>query len=131
MKEQINELIKTAMRSKDTVSLKVLKVVKGEVQTLEKRSGNDLTDAEVVKVINKLINSIQESKGPQEEIDVLTPLVPSKLTDDELRNEITSFIEKNNLSGIKEMKTVMHYLNEFYAGRYDGKVASGIIKENL
>lgn len=128
MKEQINEMIKTAMKAKDTVSLKVLKVVKGEVETIEKRQGIQMDEAGTLKIINKLIESIKESNGDQREIDVLTPLVPSKMDEGELTALITNFINENELSGMKDMKVVMSFLNENYVGRFDGKFASGVIK---
>ena len=131
MKAKINELIKTAMKSKDAVSLKVLKVVKGEIETTEKRNNVDLSEADILKIINKLIESIKESKGPQEEIDVLTPLVPSKVDAEELSKVINEFIDGKSLSGMKDMKVVMGFLQENYAGRYDGKLASDIIKSKL
>ena len=131
MKTKINDLIKTAMKAKDTVSLKVLKVVKGEIETTEKRNNVELTEAEILKIINKLIESIKESKGPQEEIDVLTPLVPAKVEAEELTNVINEFIDSNSLSGMKDMKVVMGFLQENYAGRYDGKLASDVIKAKL
>lgn len=131
MKEKINELIKTAMKSKDTISLKVLKVVKGEIETAEKRSNVILSDSEILKIINKMIESIKESKGPQEEIDVLTPFVPEKIGDKELEFLISNYISENKLNGMKEMKTVMNFLNTNFAGSYDGRLASEIIRKYI
>lgn len=131
MKAKINQLIVKAMKSKDAVSLKVLKVVKGEIETAEKRNNVTLSDAEILKIISKMVESITESNGPQEEIDVLTPFIPVQLTDDELSEHITNFIEANSLSGMKEMKTVMGFLQTNFGGRYDGKLASDLIKAKL
>ena len=56
MKSRLNEDLKSAMKSKDTLRLNTIRLVKKYVQELETSVGHsgDATDAEIMKIINKL-----------------------------------------------------------------------------
>ena len=70
LKEKINSDFMTAFKSKNVVAKSILSVVKGEIQTVEKNVGVDnLSDAEVIKILTKTVKSLKET------ISMSTPLL--------------------------------------------------------
>lgn len=131
MKQKITELIKAAMLSKDTVSLGVLRVLKGEVERAEqdpKKGKIEVTDDKIYKIINSLIESANE-----DEIKVLQNLLPQQLTEEETKSIIDKIITENDLggNGMSGMGVVMKVFNENYAGRFDNKIVTTYTRVQL
>lgn len=63
MKNRLNDDLKSAMKSKDTLRLSVIRLVKKYVQELETSVGHngEATDAEIMKIINKLVKQGKDS----------------------------------------------------------------------
>lgn len=126
MVEVIKRDMVQAMKDKDTVKRDVLRVLRGELDR------NFITeDAQVIKTIKKIVTNLKETDGDQSEIDVLEAYLPEQLTKDELIGQARVFIETNELSGPKAMGQVMGYFSKNYAGLYDGKELSTIVKSLL
>lgn len=89
-KDELKAAMLDAMKGGRTVEKNVLRVALGEVQTLESRGGTDAADAEVEKILRKLIKSIGESRDAAtdeaqradlvQEIEVLERFLPKTLT---------------------------------------------------
>lgn len=125
MKEKINSLLKTAMMSKDAKTLSILRVLKGEIERIEKGSNNNVTDSDVIKIAKKLSDSIKETGGGEDELVVLAQFIPEPLSEQEIFQLVTNVILDNGWVGqMSNMKNVMNYMNENYAGRFDGKLVS-------
>lgn len=98
----------------------ILTVLVGEIDTKSKIK--ELTDADIVAIIKKLIASNEETiklSGAVEvtlqlENAVLYNYLPQQLTEGQLREIATHW---DNLGAF------MKHLKEAYAGRYDGKLA--------
>ena len=94
LKDDLKAAMLAAMKAGQTVEKGILRVALGEVQTIESRSGEDASDAEVEKILRKLIKSISESHEAAtddaqratlgEEIAVLERFLPKTLTPDEI-----------------------------------------------
>ena len=94
LKDELKAAMLAAMKEGRAVEKGVLRVARGEVQTVESRSGSDAADAEVEKILRKLIKSIGESLEAAsedaqraqlgEEIAVLERFLPKTLTPDEI-----------------------------------------------
>lgn len=125
MKEKINSLLKKAMMSKDAKTLSILRVLKGEIERIEKGSNNNVTDSDVIKIAKKLSDSIKETGGSEDELVVLAQFIPEPLSEQEISQLVTNIILDNGWVGqMSNMKNVMNYMNENYAGRFDGKLVS-------
>ena len=61
LKDDIREAIKTAMRAQDKVARSILKVALGEIDTVEKRQGEDLPDADAITIVRKLVKSNEQT----------------------------------------------------------------------
>ena len=145
LETKIQNDLKDAMLAKNTIKVEVLRMVKAAIQN-EKVNGSyhELTDSDIIKLIQKL------SKQHQESIDVYTQAgrtelankeieekvyldeyLPKMLDNDELTTIIDSLISKTGAKSVKEMGLVMKELSSNYSGQYDGKIASTIIREKL
>lgn len=114
----------------------------GEAAMVGKNNGDrESTDEEVIIVIKKFIKNNEEvikfadieSKvyiNALEENVCLTRYLPDQLTESEISNIVLQYIE-----GLDEtpsnMGEIMRFLKENYAGKYNGKDASNIVKELL
>lgn len=94
LKDDLKAAMLAAMKAGQTVEKGILRVALGEIQTIESRSGTDAADAEVEKILRKLIKSISESRDAAtedaqratlvEEITVLERFLPKTLSPEEI-----------------------------------------------
>lgn len=144
MKERINNDIKVFMKSRNTFNLMVVRSVKGAIQLVEINKKRDLTDDEIIEIINKQIklrrDSIEEFKKgnrndliekAQEEINILMVYMPIQLTEGEINKIIDDIFNKTNPSGIKDLGIVMKEVTPIVKGKSDMSVVSNIIKSRL
>lgn len=127
LKEQISVDIKAAMKSKNTGKLSILRVLKGEIERGEQSSAGkvELSDAEIIKIIKKMVDGISTTTKNASELKVLNEYLPSQLSEANIRNIISDIQEL----GIKNIGEIMQYFSRNYAGRYDGKLVSSLAKE--
>lgn len=145
LENKIVQDIMTAMKNKDEIKLSALRAVKTAIQN-EKTKGSfhELTDADVVKIIQKQIKQRDEAEQiyreanreelankEQDERLVLETYVPKMLSESELKTIIVHLLIELNANSMKDMGKVMNELNKRYPGCVDGKIASTIIKQKL
>jgi len=135
----------SAMKGHQENAIAALRSVKAAIQN-EKVNGvyHELTDNDIVKLIQKLVKQRQESieiyaqagrhelaDKEQKEMFVLMNYLPKSLSEEELHSAIDDIVVELGASSMKDMGNVMKLLRERYAGQYDGKTASEYIKEKL
>lgn len=87
------------------------------------------TDAQCISAIKKTIDGNIQCDNEFEN-QFLTPYLPTLMTTEELTSLIQNHIIEMKYSGMKDMGKVMEFLKQF-TGQYDGKEASGIVKNKL
>ena len=129
LKEKINADYMTAFKAKDAVSKKLLSVIKGEIQTIEKNVGVDsLSDEEVTKILNKTVKSLKEtlqasdSADTKLELEIVEAYLPKQLSKDEIVSKVTEL----KVAGITNIGQIM---KEFATLPVDRKIVSEVIKE--
>lgn len=116
----------------------LLATVTGEVNAVAKNDGNrEVTDQDVLKVLKKFAEGSKEMirLAPESglgriatvELNELTKYLPQQMSEDELRNAISDLIA----TGVSTLPMMMAALKTNYNGRYDGKLASTLVKELL
>jgi uncharacterized protein YqeY len=136
--------MKTAMRAKDSARLSTVRLLLAAVKQKEVDERVELTDADVVAIIEKMIKQRRESIAQFEkasrqdladkekaEIQVLSGYLPQQLSDAEIQKEISSIIAETGASGAKDMGKVMAALKGRLAGRADMGKVSGLVKSKL
>ncbi len=142
---QIQQDIKAAMIAKDKVALAATRAVKAEI-LLAKSSGDnhELTDADVLKIVQKLIKQRRDSAAIYSEqnrkdladnelaeISELEKYMPKQLSDGELTDEIKKIITQVGASSPADMGKVMGIANKSLAGRAEGRAIAMKVKELL
>ena len=135
----------SAMKGHQENAITALRSVKAAIQN-EKVNGayHELTDNDIVKLIQKLVKQRQESieiyaqagrhelaDKEQKEMFVLMNYLPKSLSEEELHSAIDDIVAELGASSMKDMGRVMKSLGERFPNQYDGKTASMYIKEKL
>ncbi len=145
LKDQINHDIKNAMRAKDQAALRALRSIKSAILLAETDgSGNEVDDAVVLKIIQKLAKQRKESlelfekqnrpdlaEKEQEELNTLEKYLPKPMSEDELQTFLKKLVADTGAEGMKDMGKVMGAAQAQLAGKADGKAISKIVRELL
>jgi uncharacterized protein YqeY len=144
LKKRIDDDLKEALKSKDSVTLSVLRMLKSEIHYKEIERGSDLSDDDVISVLSTAIkrrkDSIQQfEKGgrddltskEQEELAVVTKYMPEQLGDEELSQIISQAIDEEDASGPSDLGKVMRLVMPKVQGRADGKKVNKMVSSQL
>jgi hypothetical protein len=139
----IQEDIKQAMRDKDTTKLNVLRALKNSITNTALVKGSidqPVSDLEVMGLIRKEISKRQDSIASfisslrqdlidkeQAEIDVLTPYLPTEISDEVLEKIVVSAIEILGATTKRDMGKVIKAVVEEVDGRADNKRISQMV----
>tara|TARA_R110000772_G_scaffold142411_1_gene252075 strand:- start:362 stop:748 length:387 start_codon:yes stop_codon:yes gene_type:complete len=123
---KLNEDFIIAYKAKDMVKKDFLGFLKSEL-TRETKTPDD---AYVVGKLKTMFKKLQESDSISElEIEVLNTYIPQQLNEDELRGIIQSMVFESSTQ--LNIGVIMKNLQANYAGQYDGKLASQLIRDVL
>ena len=144
LKDKITEDMKAAMRAKETARLGTVRLLLAAMKQKEVDERVELTDADVLSIVEKMIKQRRESiaqfeKGARQdladrekaEVELLAGYLPQKLADAEVAQAIAAAIAESGASGIKDMGKVMALLKPRLAGRADMGSVSGLVKSKL
>ena len=136
--------MKAAMRARDAARLSAIRLLLAAVKQREVDERIELTDADVLSVIEKMLKQRRESIVQFEkaartdlaevekfEVGVLSAYLPQQLGEAEIQKEIQSVIAETGASGIKDMGKVMAALKPRLAGKADMGKVSGLVKGRL
>jgi len=139
--ERLRKDCNQARLARNTASANLLSTVISEVTKLEKdRPGKPPVEEDVIKIIRKFVQSAEETKAAMiqtgrggvelvdEEIVLLSNYLPQLMGDTEVQEAIRQFVAANPGA---QIGAVMGHLKTTYAGRYDGKRASELVKTAL
>ena len=144
LKARISEDMKAAMRAKDAPRLSAIRLLLSAMKQKEVDERVELSDADVVAIIDKMLKQRRESiaqfeKGGRQdladtekfEVGVLQAYMPQALSDAEIDAEITAAMQASGAKAISDMGKVMAILKPKFAGRADMGKVSGLIKAKL
>jgi uncharacterized protein YqeY len=143
LKVQIQKDIRSALKAKEGVRLSTLRFLNAQIQNAEIEKGRqELTDEEIIKLINSQIKKLKESlalfekgkrndliKKTREEIKILKKFLPQQLSDEELAKEIQKIIDENPDFG--HPGALIGLAIKKLAGRADNQRIAQIIKEKF
>jgi len=113
----------------------------GEVDTISKNINGDMSDNDILSICKKYLKSLDATLSAINDLnaenidtiqritiekDYINKLLPDQLNRGELIEIIDSFIVNNEVINIG---TIMSYLKKNYDNRYNGKIASSIIRD--
>ncbi len=134
--DNLSNLLKNAQLARDKVRVSTLRLLLSEIKNIQIQKGVELSDADVISVIQKEAKKRRESiesfrSGGREdlalreeaELSILNAYLPAQLTQEELIGLVTEAIKESGASSLADMGKV--------AGRADGSVVSALVKEKL
>ena len=144
LREQITADMKEAMRARDTARLEAVRLLRAAIQRREVDEQIELTDDEVLSVIQKMIKQGRDSieqfeKGDRHDLvekeiamlAVLEPYLPDALGDEDLAALIAEALTHTNAESMRDMGQVMGWLKPKLQGKADMAAVSAIIREKL
>jgi len=136
--------MKSAMGAKDSARLSAIRLILAAIKQKEVDERVELSDADVVGILEKMIKQRRESIAQFEkaarndladaekfELGVLSGYLPQQLSDSQVQEEIAKAISETGASGVKDMGKVMAALKSRLAGRADMGKVSALVKARL
>ncbi len=144
LKKQITDDMKVAMRAKDVARLSAIRLLLAAIKQREVDERVELTDADVVSIIEKMNKQRRDSIGQYEaagrqdladvekaEMSVLADYMPQQLGDAEVGSAVLEAIAAVGAVGLQDIGKVMGLLKSRLAGRADMGKVSALIKAHL
>ena len=144
LKRRINQDAKEALKSKDTLTLNVLRMLKSEIRYKEIERGSELSDDDVISVLSTAIkkrkDSIQQfEKGgrddlaskEKQELTVVAKYMPEQLGEEELSQIVSQAISEEGATGPSDLGKVMKLVMPKVRGRADGKKINQMVSSQL
>lgn len=144
LKAQIQADMKDAMRARAKERLSVIRMLLAAIQMREIEDRNELTDAAVLGVVEKLIKQRKDSAkqfadagradrqaAELSEAEMLQAYLPEQLNEAEIAALISDVISATGASGIRDMGKVMAAIRDKAQGRADMGSLSALVKAQL
>lgn len=144
LKSRITEDMKSAMRAKEKERLATIRLILAAIKQIEVDTREDLDDAEVTAVLDKMSKQRRESieqytKASREdlveqeraELAIIAEYLPEPLSDEEIDALIEAGIAETGAAGMKDMGKLMGRLKPQIQGRADMGAVSAKIKQRL
>ncbi len=144
MRDAINEAYKTAMKARDEVSVRTLRLLNSDIRKLEVDERKTATDPELMQILQRNIKKRREAieaaqaQGRQDVVDsengelqVLQKFLPEQLGEAELAAIIDATIKEVGASLKKEQGKVMSALMPKIQGKADGKLVAKLVSDRL
>jgi uncharacterized protein YqeY len=143
-KEQLSADLKDAMRAKDVLRKRVLRLALASIKNAEIEKKGELSEDEIVKVLQKEVKERRDTiEGAQKagrddlvaeaeaEIAVLEGYLPQPLSEAELEALVRETIAEVGATSMKEMGKVMSAVMPKIQGRAEGKAVSRMVRKLL
>ena len=144
LQDQIQDAMKTAMKSGDKKRLAVIRLMMSAMKQIEVDERIELDDNRVLGVLDKMVKQRRESISQfqaggrddladkeQAEIEIISDFLPQALTEAEIETIINSAISETGAASMKDMGKVMGIVKPQITGRADMGAVSGKIKSLL
>ena len=144
LKTRINDDVKAAMRAGDARRRDALRLLLAALKQREVDERKELTDADVIAVVEKMIKQRRDSivqfeqGGRQDladaekfELDVLQTYMPQAMGEAEIEAAVAAAIQQSGAKGMADMGKVMAALKPQLAGRADMGKVSALVKAQL
>ena len=144
LKQQLTEDMKAAMKSGDKHSLSVIRLINAAIKQREVDERIELTDADVIAVLDKMIKQRKDSVTQfeaanredlavieREEIVVIERYVPAKMGEAEIQAAIDAAKAETGASSAADIGKLMGVLKPKLAGQADMGLVSKLVKQAL
>jgi uncharacterized protein YqeY len=144
LRDRINDAYKTAMKARDEVGIRALRLLNADIRKIEVDERREATDADLLAIIQRSIKKRRETievaqtqqrsdiaDAETAELKVLQQFLPDQLSEADLVAAIDAAIKESGATLKKEQGKVMSLLMPKIQGRADGKLVSRLVGERL
>ncbi len=144
LKQQLKDDLKIAMREKNIVKRDSIRAINTMIKQIEVDERKELTDEDVLKLIQKGIKQREESiaqykeasredlvEKEQEQVEIFKEYMPQQVSDEELEAGMKEIISEVGATTMKDMGKVMGQATKKFAGVADGKRINEMTKKLL
>lgn len=142
--KQIDEDLRVAMKSSDTVRVSVLRMAKSAIKNVQIEKNRELSDEEILSVLSSMGKQRRESIEQfsragredlagieRQELSMLQSYMPAQLSPEEVEKLILQAIRESSATSEADMGRVMKVLMPKIKGVADGKWVNMRVKELL
>ena len=140
LKNRLRSDLTSARKDRDKLRTLVLSTLLADVHNREIELGAELSDDQTVQVLSRGIKQRKDAasqmraagrdelaNGEEAQLTVLSEYLPEGMSEDEVRALVRAAIE----DGVDQMGMLMGRVMPQIRGRYDGKEANRIVREEL
>jgi len=144
MIQKLQDDLKGAILSKDEARVSTIRFLLAALKNYQIEKQKELTDEDVVAVIQKQVKQHQESiesfeKGgraemvakEKKELEILQSYLPNQMSETEVETVVNETISKLGASSITDMGKVMGSISSELKGKADMSLVSQKVKEKL
>jgi len=144
LKAQISDDMKSAMRAKESTLLGTIRLLQAAIKQREVDERIELTDADVIGVVEKMLKQRRDSITAYEKADradlaeiekaevvILQAYLPKQLSEEEVVALLDKAIADTGAASMKDMGKVMGVIKPLVAGKADMGKISALIKSKL
>lgn len=143
-KEKVDEQMIQAVKSRDSLRLSALRMLKSGLHNREIDLKRELSEDEFIQLLSSMVKQRRDSieqfeKGGRNdlveketaELRVIEEFLPAQLSEEDLDAAIASAIRETGAAGVRDMGKVMKVLMPTLTGRADGKAVGEKVKALL
>lgn len=144
LRESIDAAYKTAMKGRDEVGVRTLRLLNSDIRKLEVDERRTASEQDLLQIIQKNVKKRREAMAEAEklgraevvaseaaEAKVLEQFLPQQMTEAELVAVVEAVIKEVGATTKKDQGKVMGALMPKIQGRGDGKLAAKLVGERL
>jgi len=145
LKEQILKQLSSAMRDRDTETLKTLRLLHSGIKNKEiELRPQELKESDVLGVLKKQIKQTKESlvyvekslreeeaQALKKELSLLEAFLPKAPSEEELKKMVLQIIDEKKAQSLKDMGAIMKEAVSRTGGLADGKKLSELVRQEL
>lgn len=144
MKEikNLTEDLKTALKSRDTFQVSVLRLLQAEMKNFKIEKRRELTDEEKLQLVRKSVKKHEEAAGlyqknnradladkEQKEIVILRQYLPQEISPEELQKKVAEILGQK--SGAIDFGQAMKLVMSTLRGQADGRLIKQAVEATL
>ncbi len=142
--KKLDSDLKEALRSKDSLKLSVIRMIKASLQNKQIEKMKELTDDEVISVLLSqskqrkesirqftLAGRIELAEKEQKELEIVEQYLPKQLSIEEIDEIIISSIREASITSLKDVGIAMKIIMPKIKGSAEGKYVNQRVKELL
>lgn len=148
MRDKITTALKTAMKARDADRLAALRLINAAIKDRDiaarGEGGAEISDAEIISVLTRMVKQRRESARAYEEaarldlaeketaeIAVIEDFLPRQMDDDEIKSAVDAAVAETGAASVRDIGRVMGVLKTRHAGEMDFAKAGAVVKARL